>query len=64
MAKFFHIIYKALVISLLAISEVEKGLFRPILSYFATIETNKYGMLYLHYLVWLKQTLYLATLRF
>lgn len=50
-AKFFHIIYNAVFMSLLTASQLERGLLGPISNYFATIEINGRGMLYLHYLV-------------
>lgn len=63
-AKFFHIIYKALFVSLLATGKVKKGLLEPILNYFATIETNEYRMFYLHCLIWLRRVSHLAMLYF
>lgn len=49
--KFFHIIYKALFVSLLAAGEVKGGLLGLISNYFVMVKTNEYGILYLHCLV-------------
>lgn len=62
-AKFFHIIYKGALLSLFASESCDGGLLKPVLTYFDTIKTNDYGMLYLHCLVWLKQASYLPILR-
>ena len=53
-AKFFHIICRGLLMSLLAAGELERGLLGLISNYFATVETNMHGMLHLHCLVWLR----------
>ena len=50
-AKFFHIIYDIIFMSLFSIGETIRGLFEPILNYFVTIKTNGHEMLYLHRLV-------------
>lgn len=44
-AKFFYIIYKALFIFLLVASKLKEKLFRPILTFFVTIEINRYKIL-------------------
>ena len=54
---------QVLFMSLLAASEVEKGLLRVISNYFAIIKTNRREMLHLHCFVWLKKTLHLTSLR-
>lgn len=63
-AKFFHLTCKTLFVSLLAVSKPEGGLLIPILGCFATIETNRRGMLHLYCLFWLRKVTYLATIRF
>lgn len=50
-AKFFHIIHKALFIFLSATSEVKKRLLKLILNYFIIVEINRHKMLYLHCLI-------------
>ena len=50
-AKFFHIIYDTIFISLFGVGQKKRGFLRPILNYFGTVETNGCGILYLHYLV-------------
>lgn len=62
MAKFFHVICNAVFKSLLAARHQERGLFGPITTYFATVETNGRGMLHLHCLLWLAGLSHLATL--
>lgn len=62
-AKFFYILCNVVFISLFAVSQTERELLGLILNYFAIVKTNGYRMLYHHYLVWLKNVLYLATLR-
>ncbi len=62
-AKFFQIICDAIFMSLFGAGQIAGGLFGPISNYFATVETNSHWMLHLHYLVWLRSVLHLATLR-
>ena len=50
-AKFFYIIYNAILMSLFGEDQIERGLLKAILSYFSTIETISCGMLHLHSLV-------------
>ncbi len=50
-AKFFHIIYNTIFMSLFGAGQIAGGLFGPISNYFAIVETNGHGMLYLHCLV-------------
>lgn len=46
--KFFYIICNTVFISLLATSQLERGLLRPIFNYFTTIEINSHSILHLH----------------
>ncbi len=62
-AKFFYIIYDAIFMSLFGVSQTKGGLLGSISTYFGTVEMNIYGILHLHYLVWLKSVSHLATLR-
>lgn len=62
--KFFHIIYDMVFISLLAASQFEGGLLGLISNDFVTVETNGRGILYLYYLVWLRDISYLVRLCF
>lgn len=62
MAKFFYIIYKRVLLFLLANRCHDEGLLGPILTYFGIVKTGVYGMLYLHCLVWLKGALHLPNL--
>ncbi len=57
-AKFFHIICDAILMSLFDVGQTEGGLLGPILNYFNTVEMNGHGMLHLHCLVWLKGILH------
>lgn len=50
-AKFFHTIYYAIFLALLAIAYKEKGLIGSISIYFNVVKTNSYGIFYLHCLV-------------
>lgn len=50
-AKFFHIICNAVFMSLIATSQLEKGVPRLISNYFATIKINDCNMLHLYYLI-------------
>lgn len=61
--KFFNYIYDAIFMSLFDVSQTAKGLFGPILNYFASVKINNRKMLYLHCLVWLKSISHLATLQ-
>lgn len=45
-----------------AVGEIERELLGPISKYFAMVETNGRRMLHLHYLVWWRGALHLATL--
>ena len=47
-AKFFHIIYNAIFMSLFAANQIERRLLGPILNYFTTLKVNSYEILYLH----------------
>ena len=49
--------------SLFSASQIERGLLGSISNYFGTVETNDYGIIHLHYLVWLKDVLRLAMLQ-
>ena len=62
-AKFFHIICKAVLLSLFASEHLDGGLLRPVSTFFGTVETNGCDMLHLHCLVWLKGASHLPTLR-
>ena len=62
-AKFFHIIYNAIFMLLFVVSQTKGGLLGPILNYFAIVKINSCGILYLHYLVWLKSVSHLAILQ-
>ncbi len=62
-AKFFHLIYDAIFISLFGAGQTKGGLLGPILNYFGIVETNGRGILHLYCLVWLKSMLHLATLQ-
>lgn len=61
--KFFHIIYDAIFMSLFGIGQTIGGLFRPMINYFATIETNSCRILHLNRLMWLTGISYLTTLQ-
>lgn len=62
-ARFFYIIYDAIFIFLFGADQSKKGLLGPIFYYFGTVKINNHRMLHLHYLVWLKNMLYLAILQ-
>lgn len=62
MVKFFHIIYKKVLLTLLASRYCDEGLLRLVSMYFDIIEINGHGILYLYYLVLLKRASYLLTL--
>ncbi len=62
-AKFFHIICKAIFMSLFGAGQTKGGLLGPISNYFGIVETNGRGILHLHCLVWLKGVSHLAMLR-
>ena len=49
--------------SLFGANQTKRRLLVPILSYFGTVETNGREIVHLHYLLWLKNILYLARLR-
>ncbi len=49
--------------SLFDAGQTKGGLLGSISNYFSTVETNVYGMLHLHCLMWLKGVLHLAILR-
>lgn len=50
-AKFIHIIYDTIFISLFGTSQIEGGLLGPISNYFGIVEINRHRILYLHYLI-------------
>ncbi len=62
-AKFFHIIYDAIFMSLFCAGQTEGRLLELISNYFGIVKTNSRRMLHLHCLVWLKDVLHLATLQ-
>lgn len=51
MAKFFHIIYKTILLSLFISEYCDRGLLRTISTYFGIVEINSYNMFHLHYLL-------------
>ncbi len=62
-AKFFHIIYDAIFMSLFGAGQIKGRLLGSILNYFGIVETNGCGMFHLHCLVWLKDISHLVTLQ-
>lgn len=62
-AKLFYIIYDAIFIFLFGASQTKKEFLGLLSSYFNTVKTNGYEMLYLHYLIWLQGILHLVTLQ-
>lgn len=61
-AKFFHMIFKGVLLSLFANGCCDGGLLRPVSTYFGKVKTNGGGMFYFYYLVWLKRASYLLNL--
>lgn len=61
-AKFFHIIYKAVLLFLFISRSCNRSLLRLILTYIDIIKINGCSILYLHYLVWLKEISHLLIL--
>lgn len=62
MAKFFHVIYKVVLLFLFSNKYYVEDLFGLISIYFKTIKINDYSIFYLHCLIWLNWILYLSTL--
>lgn len=62
-AKFFHIIYKEVLLSLFASGSCDGGLLRSVSIYFGIVEINGCGIVHLHCLVWLKGASHLPILR-
>ena len=61
-AQFFYCTCKAILNKLLAIDSENIGIFDDVSNYFGVVETNGYGMLYLHTLVWVHENLEFMTL--
>lgn len=62
-ARFFHKTCNAIFNHLLAANIKEDGLFGPILTYFDAVKTNGWGILHLHYLIWLTEASHFAILQ-
>ena len=61
-AKFFHIIYVA-IINHLIVSDRQDGLLGSISHYYGVVEINGRGMLHLQFILWLSGNLGLADIR-